>query len=114
MKQLPYFLYPLVQNVKLTGEVSLVAKIQSYEMFVESYKQRMTGLKAKTKTSMITSDENKLWGYLTQEQVIVADHLPISHPLTQRLAEKYFSKVMFIYPDIKKDRIKSYSFCLRT
>lgn len=102
MTDLPAYFMPLAQSLKVNGEVTKIAIMDSYELFIESVTKRNGIYSGKPKyNKTLTDQEHELLEELSFSQVVLPTQLDYDSVAAQTVAEIYFKKVMSLWPSVK-------------
>lgn len=106
---LPSYFLPLIRSVKVDAKVTMLAKMESYELFFQTIKDRQRPSKKnfweKEQKSRITSTEQALIDTLLESQVELPSKLVYGAPASEKLAELYFQNVLKFWSGVKATTI---------
>ncbi len=106
---LPSYFLPLIKSIKVDAKVTMLAKMESYELFVQTIKDRQLPSKKnfwkKEQKARITSTEQALVDALLESQVELPSKLVYGAPASEKLAELYFQNVLKFWSGIKATTI---------
>lgn len=106
MTDLPAYFMPLAQSLKVNGEVTKTAIMDSYELFIESVTRRDGIYAGKPKyNKSLTNQEHELLEELSASQVVLPNQLDYDSTAAQTVAEIYFKKVMSLWSSVKRRQL---------